>query len=534
LKHGPQPITISTMNEFITRPMAGSRKGGEFLGSCLIEDKALFFARGNGKELVVIAGPVEPEARVFARGKYLQFEYRTFPRDESGNRVNLLAEQFVTSLFNREKGISEALGKEADEGRFLYRGAGAFPVLQSVAEREQFTTYRVAMPGAAGTGIVKIGDRGQFSLDLFGWSASLELDGGTLKQEQAVLLQQFFLTVVGRFMVGLPRLGQEEQSNRKETSQAAFLYFDLGKPDLNKETLSQAAIMDGGSMVLSLDVPSSCNNKCVFCAPSKGLEGNASCEGALEELDRLWQQMQPVFEKVGRVDVNLVGMDVFNFPAFETLLARLRAETRVSKISCVSPGARLTEPEFVDALAHHRLDGVTLTLLGPDPATHDLVAGRQGAYQDLMNSIGNLRGAGVHWELNSVVVLQNLRQYPQLLSRAGELGSKVRVYYYVTEPFFTEQQARECYPRYADFVSIIEKWRSLFEANVLSLHYVPLCVLPLWARQYCGHASQQFPDTPEATPEECAQCPAYLKGCTSITAHYLALFGDDELKRLDD
>lgn len=523
------------MNEFITRPIAGGRSGGEFLGSCLVGGKALFFARGADREVVVIAGPIEPDARVYSRGKLLQFEYRSYPGDEKSHRLNLLAERFMSSLLVQEDKISRALEREEEEQRFSYCGHVAFPTLLSAAERDEFTIYRVTMPGSDAVGVVKVGDRGLFPLELFGWSAALELEDGSLPDEaRAVALQQFFLTVVGRFMVSLLPLGREEQPRHKETSQAAFLYFDLAKPRFNEETLAQAQVLDGGNMVLSLDVPSQCDNQCVFCAPSKGEDGAAECAGVLEELDALWTRMQPVFARTGRLDVNLVGMDVLNFPGFEELLARLRSDNRVSKISCVSPGGRLVDQGFVDMLASQRLDMVTLTLLGPDAATHDLVAGRQGAYKDLMAAIGNLRGGGVSWELNSVLVCQNLQQFPRTLSRAGELGSKLRVYYYVTEPFFTTQQARECYPRFADFVPLIVKWRELFEANVLSLHYVPLCVLPDWARVWCGHASQQFPDTPESVPQACVHCPAYLKSCNSVTAHYLELFGDAELNPLED
>lgn len=524
---------MSNMEKLIIRPMETAAEAGEFLGMCIVEGRAFFFGRKEELEVALVASPGEPGVKYFKVGRSLGFEYRSHPRDARELAIGRFAERFVSGLAKREGQIVQALEREESEGRFLFDGRSGPAELVSFMERDDHMVFRLALSPRERVVRITVGDRGRYPLPLFAWSAAVEIEGGDASPDEQMVLQQFLLVLVARFMSGLAPPGQEEVERRQEASGPAYLYFDLTKPEFNEDALKRAVALDGQNLVLSLDVPSRCDNRCVFCAPSEGMgEAAGDCEGVLEELQHVLEGLSEVFERTGRVDANLVGLDVFNFQGLEELLRQLRGTGRVTMVTAVSPGTRLKELEFVRRLKAGGLDSVTLTLLGPRADLHDAMAGRHGAFDDLIASIANLKKVGLDWELNTVVVKGNLESLPKTVLKSVELGSRARIYVYTSEPFVSRELAEQCYPRYTDLASVLERAGEGAASNILSIHYVPLCVLPVWARTLAGHSSQRYPDAPEEPPPACRKCSKYLAGCNSVTAHYLDIYGDDELKTL--
>ena len=524
---------MSTMKKLLTRPMEVGAEAGEFLGMCIVEGRAFFFGRKEGLEVALIASAGEPGVKYFKVGRTLGFEYRSYPRDARELAVGRFAERLAAGVVKRETQVTAALEREEAEGRFVFDGRAGPARLQSFMERDDHMVFRLALAAGERNVRISFGDRGQYPLPLFAWSAAVEVEGGEESPDEQMTLQQFLLVLVARFMLGLAPPGQEEVEGRQEVSGPAYLYFDLARAEFNRDALARAVSLDGRNLVLSLDVPSRCDNRCVFCAPSEEM-GDAACDGAgvLAELGTIIDGLSEVFERTGRVDANLVGLDVFNFQGLRELLQLLRGTGRLTMVTAVSPGTRLKDAAFVAMLKAEGLDSVTLTLLGPGPSEHDAVAGRKGAFADLAASIANLQDAGLDWELNTVVVKDNLEVLPETIEKSMELGSRARIYVYTSEPFVSRKLAEECYPRYTDLASVLESVGEGFGGKILSIHYVPLCVLPEWARELAGHSSQRYPDAPEEPPSACRKCHKYLAGCNSVTAHYLDIFGDEELRAL--
>ena len=524
---------MSSMKKLIIRPMEAVAGAGEFLGMSIVDGRAFFFGRKEELEVALIASAGEPGVKYFKVGRTLGFEYRSHPRDARELAIGRFAERFVSGVAKREEQIAQALEREESEGRFRFDGRTGPARLVSFMERDDHMVFRLVLASGERGVRITVGDRGSYPIPLFAWSAAVEVEGDEASTEEQMALQQFLLVLVARFMLGLAPPGQEEVERRQEVSGPAYLYFDLTKPEFNRDALKRAASLDGQNLVLSLDVPSRCDNRCVFCAPSEGMgEAADDCDDVLKELQYVLENLSEVFERTGRVDANLVGLDVFNFSGLEALLKQLRGTGRITMVHAVSPGTRLKELDFVRKLKAGGLDSVTLTLLGPGAEVHDAMAGREGAFDDLAASIANLPEVGLDWELNTVVVKGNLKSLPETLEKSMELGSRARIYVYTSEPFVSRALAEECYPRYTDLASVLESAGEGAASNILSIHYVPLCVLPGWARQLAGHSSQRYPDAPEEPPPACRKCSKYLSGCNSVTAHYLEIFGDEELNSL--
>ena len=517
------------MADLVQQPVVAGKSTAGFLGVALVPGTAVYFARQGEVEVAVLASARVEGRKAFRTGRTLSVEYRLFPRTARDREVAPLVERLSADILSREAETAASLPPADPAGQ---PGPAGIPGLEpiSLADSGDVATYRLSLRESGLPAVLRVASREHFEWKLFDWSGQIE-EPDRLSPRDALRIQRFFLGVVACHMLGLPKPLEKREEASKGSVSARFLYFELGKPPVNVP--DAAPLNPGDPVVLSLDIPSRCDNRCVFCAPADALGIDLPAPSAvLDQLKDLLARLEPALAEAGRVDVNLVGMDVFNFPHIEPLVALVRSFARVTRITAVSPGTRLSDAALAASLKAAGLDSVTLTLLGPDPASHDSVAGRTGAFANLSAIVRSLERAGIALEFNCVVVRQNAHLVPAILEQAERFGSRVRLYFYVTEPFVPDEQARACYARLTDVAQLLDRFRSTVEPRLLSVHYMPLCVLPDWLVGLAGHASQKYPDAPEAAPDPCGRCPRYLAGCSSVSAHYLRIFGAQELTPL--
>jgi len=509
------------MDAFFTRKLDLGYGRIDFLGSCVVEGAAVYFLRTSDRDMALVASRLSPGTKAFRKGQKLAFEYRLSPGGEPSAVEAAQLDRFATMLLRREDTIAETLEAGHPEADL--------PEVVSSTSADSATSFKLRLGEQKKTVTLHVGAKETFPLSLFRWSALLETGEQELQQSESGRIQHFFLWVVSRHMLGQPVFGGK--GHRESTSNATFLYFDLKRPYINQVTCKEMDFDRGDSLVVSIEVPSPCDNRCIFCAPADLLEDEelVSFDEVMAEARNILGQLSPRLREAGRVDVALSGRDALNSEAILPLLKLIRGEGKINRITVVSPGRRLREADFVLKLKQHSLDSVNLTILGPDSATHDLVAGRDGAFSDLLASVRNLESTGIAWELNTVVVNQNVDRLGETLRKAMELGSKVRLYAYVSEPFVPLSRAKKCAPRYSEIAAALERDRQACLDSLVTVHYIPRCVLPEWARSFSGHSSQSFPDAPEEPPQPCAGCSAYLKSCGSLGTHYIELYGIDEL-----
>ena len=517
------------MNAFFTRKLDLKLGFMDFLGSCTAGGQAYYFLRREGTDYAIIARPHDDSGKAFKKGKTLSYEYRVFPGNEPDPVSAALLERFVASLLRSEKAIATTIREQGE----LAPPEQSRLELLSTSSLEETSLFRIGEEGRHVASLTVTG-RDDTPCSLFHWSARIETPDDEPPRELLGRVQHFFLALVAGQMAGLPL--PKGSAATAGPHKNAFVYFSLEHKDAALNTLHQMDVAEGDNVVVSIDIPSRCLNKCLFCAPQEGLPPKAALDprNVVQQVDEILTALQPTLDKAGRTDVVLVGQDAYNSPALLPVLARLREEERLARVTIVSPGTRLSDPDFVRELKMHSLDVANLTILGPDKETHDLVAGREGAFGDLMASISNLEEAGIRWELNLVLVKQNLDQLSATVRKTAEMGNRARLYYYVAEPDTPRTQIESCTPRLTDFVAVLDKDPDLFAKHLMAIHYVPLCVLPHWARPLAGHSSQSFPDPPAAAPEPCTHCPAYLTDCHAIGRHYLELYGSEELTPLTD
>ena len=515
-----------TMKAFFKRSLSLGYGKVDFLGSCMVAGTAIYFLRSEQRDMALIAARRVADKKAFRQGKVLSFEYRMHPGGEPDATQTAQLERFATSLVKREETIAATLD-QAD--------GSELPTIISSSSAGDHTRFNLELlPGGPQVELL-VGERGRFDLDLFFWSVSVGEGCEQLAQDQLGRIQHFILWLTAGYMLG-ETLPGTKSGTKELTSKAVFVYFDLKRPYINKVTLEEIQVQRGDNLVVTIEVPSPCDNRCIFCAPAELLadEELLPRTTVMAEANRVLEELAPLIADASRVDVSLAGRDALNSDSILPLLDLLRSERKIDRITVVSPGTKLVDREFVARLRDRSLDCVNFTILGPDAAVHDAVTGRNGAFDDLVKSVQNLKEAGILFEFNSVVVTQNIEHLGGTVETAGRLGSGVRLYAYVSEPFVPLSRAEGCAPRYTEIAQALESNRAVCEDGLVSIHYVPLCLLPEWARPLAGHSSQSFPDAPEEPPEPCTRCPAYPERCGSIGTHYIELFGIEELTPLSE
>ncbi len=517
--------------------------GSGYLGMTLLPGRALFFARGAGFDVVLSARRKESGSRTFRSGKLVQIDYRRFPAQGSERPIAPLLDVLASRILAREIDLAGRLdgGPAAGPGT---GGDGLQPQAgedgASAAERiERWTEQDVEClrwkPTADAEPIlVKLGPRGRFPLDLLGWSAGVCDGVGRPAESLAPHVQAFVLEQLGRRLFNVPG-PVEGRGPEPDARELRHLYVDLGRPESNAGLAAPTAPDGQGKLVLCFDVPSTCDNCCVFCSGRDGSEHGIEHRqaGAGAELERTLKLLRPAIEAASRVDVSMTGRDALAMPDIAALARRIRQEPHIGRLTAVSPGCRLTDERLVTRLKEAGVDSVVMTVLGPEAVIHDRVAGKKGAYRDLLRSIRNLKEAGIDWELNSVIVRQNLRFLPRTIAWAEARGARLRLYAFLSEPEIPDAQVRRCQPKYSSVARILDRHRTLVERVVSSIQYVPVCVLPQWAPPLAGDNSRQSPEPPDVAPAACAGCALFPGRCPSVTRRYLRLFGDGELRSIE-
>lgn len=487
------------LERFRSRAAGARAPGIEFLGRGDAPGRACFFFRAGDSDIVLECVPREQASRCC----------------REGGRVAVVSHVFPST------GAPEGIGPSIPwlAGRLLEREGDILADIRSHVDDELPASSGADVPlGGGRLGFVRIGPRGTLCLDLAAWSFRLLPPASGAEDDRAV--QAALLALAARLLA---------QRSRGIAETVEVIHLDLARPDacelaLSRRASSREIIPAGTRLRLMVDVPSVCLHDCVFCDARD--RPWSPVPAALPVLDRLLPRLEPLVGSAVGVDVNLQGDDALNSPELFDILdtfSRLRPDAR---FSVISPGTRLADPAFVESVAAAGIRSFVMTLFGPGPEVHDRIAGRDGAFVDLMAAIGHLDRLGLERFLRTVVVPHNLGCFGQILDLARSLGARPEV------TLLDGRSARSggTLVRLSDFVAVLEAEKDRILATVSSLALVPVCVLPGWAAALLQ--PQPYRDADEPMPDCCVTCSAARSMCASVSAAYLAQFGPGGLRPL--
>ncbi len=169
------------------------------------------------------------------------------------------------------------------------------------------------------------------------------------------------------------------------------------------------------------EMTTACNLHCIHCHASGGKP--AGDELSTAEGKRLLEQLAAVSEFRMMAYTGgepLVREDVFELLAYSQALGFTNT---------MATNATLIDDAVARDLARYGLVIAAVSLDSPDPATHDYVRGRAGAFEEALRGMRALRRAGILLHINITAMEYNLEQLEALIPLIDELGAGILLMY---------------------------------------------------------------------------------------------------------
>jgi radical SAM protein with 4Fe4S-binding SPASM domain len=141
-----------------------------------------------------------------------------------------------------------------------------------------------------------------------------------------------------------------------------------------------------------------CQNRCTFCYASAPDRGREVPEMTTDQVKRV---LDAIVDDARVPTVSFTGGEPTLRPDLPDLIAY--AKSRRLRTNLITNGLRCGVDGYVDNLATAGLDSAQVSLEAADPAVHDAVVGRPGAWQQTIQGIRNLKAAGIHVHTNTTI-----------------------------------------------------------------------------------------------------------------------------------
>ncbi|HOO55351.1 MAG TPA: radical SAM protein [bacterium] len=282
-----------------------------------------------------------------------------------------------------------------------------------------------------------------------------------------------------------------------------------------------------------------CNCMCVFCSSrSMGGEGFTDREAAV------------LLDKYAAEGVRAVDFGGGEPTVRDDLpiLAKVAKKLGYEKIGVKSNGMRFCYPEYVEQCMEAGINEYCISLWGHNPAVHDMMAGRAGAFEMTEMGMKHLVDFGADVTLDFLLTTETVEFLPQIIEKASvETGIK-KFSVWLFSIFGAGGMRHELLPRMSiageKVVEAYEKVRDSAVAFKTS-HIMPCCLKGRESLYYNVRDIRLLIATPgssfmgEESPFEagrhvkaCGSC-EYAGVCSGPRPEYLDVFGDSEFVAID-
>lgn len=265
----------------------------------------------------------------------------------------------------------------------------------------------------------------------------------------------------------------------------------------------------------TLDLLTTCNNRCVFCAPD-GLPAVAP-----RDLDAVTRTLDTLATQ--HTALTFTGGEPTLHDALPEFIAAARARG-FTRIGIQSNGRHLRESGYAGTLRDAGLTDVHLSLHGLGPVIHDHHTGVDGSFVESADGLAAARQAGLTTVVTTVLTRSNARS---LTALAPWLAAQAVAAWCIAVPRTAGRLHTafdRVFPRLAMAIPHALQALSVAQTKgvITFLRGAPLCLLGPFA-------ARSLPDPANAfDPTLCDGCPARAR-CPGVDARYLQRFGGDEL-----
>ncbi|MBQ7609352.1 MAG: heme b synthase [Desulfovibrionaceae bacterium] len=167
--------------------------------------------------------------------------------------------------------------------------------------------------------------------------------------------------------------------------------------------------------LIAWEVTRSCNLACKHCraeAHPEPYPGELSHEEALALIK--------TFPQVGKPIIIFTGGE----PTMRSDLYELIRAAHAEGLTCAcAPNGTRVSPEVARMLKESGVERCSVSLDGPDAASHDAFRGQVGAFEGALAGINNMKAAGLPFQVNTTVTKNNLGQLKAIFDLCTDLGA---------------------------------------------------------------------------------------------------------------
>jgi heme b synthase len=167
--------------------------------------------------------------------------------------------------------------------------------------------------------------------------------------------------------------------------------------------------------LIAWEITRRCNLACQHCRaeahfePYPGELSNAQAKGLID-----------TFPQVGDPIIIFTGGEPLMRPDWDDLVAYANAQG----LRCVmAPNGTLITPENARRMKEAGIKRCSISIDGPEAATHDLFRGQPGAFAGALQGIQHLKDAGIEFQINTTVTKSNLANFKSIFDLAESLGA---------------------------------------------------------------------------------------------------------------
>lgn len=168
--------------------------------------------------------------------------------------------------------------------------------------------------------------------------------------------------------------------------------------------------------MIAWELTRSCNLSCAHCRASAGLgpyPGELSTEECFKVIDEIASFSRPVIILTGGEP--LLRKDIFEIAEY----GKNKGLTMV-----MAPNGTLLSAENVAKIIKSGIKRISVSLDGPDAATHDNLRQVIGAFNQAVAGIKEAKKAGLEFQINSTITKRNVAQIAEIMDLAVELGAR--------------------------------------------------------------------------------------------------------------
>ncbi len=168
--------------------------------------------------------------------------------------------------------------------------------------------------------------------------------------------------------------------------------------------------------MIAWELTRSCNLSCAHCRASSEsgpYEGELTTEECFKVIDDITTVAKPIVILTGGEP--LLREDVFE-------IAKYGTEKGLRMV--MAPNGTLLTPENVKRSIEAGIKRISISLDGPDAATHDDLRQVPGAFDAAIKGISAARDGGLEFQINTTVTKRNVTLLPEMLTLARDLGAK--------------------------------------------------------------------------------------------------------------